>query len=224
MKERVVAPIRRFMGEGGKGPQALLYKETKEFLDENQSNFSYIEGDEGTELRKMLTDPKCYKGNVMKDAKQVLDTLKSKVTAKAAEEREKVEKEVVEKASRIKAIPGYDTLPDECRSNIDARIKEAVSYIKGEPLIAVVRESARQFEEQTYKQLLEKVDRKLNASNDLSGDDSVAVETKPIVRLGAINIGIKQPWLETEEQVDEYLARLRESLVAEIADGKRIQL
>ena len=224
MKERVVAPIRRFMGEGGKGPQALLYKETKEFLDENQSNFSYIEGDEGTELRKMLTDPKCYKGNVMKDAKQVLDALKSKVTAKAAEEREKVEKEVVEKASRIKAIPGYDTLPDECRSNIDARIKEAVSYIKGEPLIAVVRESARQFEEQTYKQLLEKVDRKLNASNDSSGDDSVAVETKPIVRLGTINVGIKQPWLETEEQVDEYLARLRESLVGEIADGKRIQL
>ena len=72
--------------------------------------------------------------------------------------------------------------------------------------------------------MLEKVDRKLKGAGDSNGDDSVAVETKPIVRLGTINVGIKQPWLETEEQVDEYLARLRESLVQEIKDGKRIQL
>ena len=224
MKEETLAPIRRFMGDGGKGPQALLYKEAKEFLDENQSNFNYIEGDEGGELRKMLAEQKCYSGNAMKDAKKKLDSLKDKVATRAAEERTKVEQAVAEKASRIKAIPGYDTLPDECKAKIDNRISQAVSYIKNEPLIAVVRESARQFEEETYKQLLEKVDRKVNGTTESESNETVVVETKPTVLLSSLNISFDKPWLESEQDVDSYVSELAEKLKQVVKDGNRVQL
>ena len=222
LKENLLHPVREFMS----GSKAGLYKEAKQFIEKNETNFDYIDGDEGSDLSRVLNDSKCYAGSAMKDVKSTLESLKKKIEARATEVKATVEAAVNEKATRLKSIPGYETLPDDCKSKIDETISNAVSYIKDQPLIAVVRESGRRFEEDTYQQLLEKVDRKINAPNAASDatDPSPKPEPQPAIPLSGVKVDYGQPWLTTESEVDAYTEKLTEAMKQAIKDGKRIQL
>ncbi len=83
LKEQALDPVRRFMA----GPQAALFAEARSFINHNATNFSYLDGDEHTQLKQLLDDPKCYVGNGMKQAKTLLDNLRSRLETLASEAR-----------------------------------------------------------------------------------------------------------------------------------------
>ena len=83
LKERVVDPIRRFMA----GNQRQIYDEARSYLDAQEANLAYVDGDEAGSLRAILDDPACCAGNRMTQAKALLDALRAKVNARVAEER-----------------------------------------------------------------------------------------------------------------------------------------
>ena len=77
MKEGVIDPVRKFMS----GSQKEIFDRARDFVQTQQPNFAYIEGEESTQVVACLTDPECFKGNRMQQVKTQVDTLQEKVAS-----------------------------------------------------------------------------------------------------------------------------------------------
>jgi len=216
LKENVLDPVRNFMA----GSQAKLFKETQQFVSENDANFSYVEGDEAEELKTVLTDPKCYTGKAMQGVKTKLDALKGKIDEVVARERLAVETTLLEKAEKLKAIEGFDKLPAECKTKLEEEVGQSVDYIRNHVSIPVVRE----YEKQAYSQLLNRIETKIQKASSSAADPTPAPPVKESVQLSSVNVPFSQPWIANAEDVENYLGKLRASLLAEIEAGKRVQV
>ncbi|TXH19452.1 MAG: BREX system P-loop protein BrxC, partial [Gammaproteobacteria bacterium] len=75
MKESVIDPVRKFMS----GPQKGIFDNARKFVQSQEPNFAYIEGDETARVVASLTDPECFKGNRMQQVKTQVETLQEKV-------------------------------------------------------------------------------------------------------------------------------------------------
>lgn len=230
LKEQALDPVRRFMA----GPQAALFAEARSFISHNATNFSYLDGDEHTQLKQLLDDPKCYVGNGMKQAKTLLDNLRRRLETLASEARAAAEQAVTSKVQKLASIDGYDKLTDEQKKQIESIVYETIEQIKTQPLIAVVKEAATRFETSGYSSILSKLTQwtapkpepKPKAADDKSPTPEKSDWKPPIefVGLSHLNVSFERPWLQSETDVDEYLANLRQSMLNAIAAGKRIQI
>ena len=155
----------------------------------------------------------------MQGVKTKLDSLKGKVDEVVARERQAVETTLLEKVEKLKAIDGFDKLPAECKTKLEQEVSQSVDYIKSHASIPVVRE----YEKKVYGDLLKRVDEKIQKATTAPGDP-VAVKTRPSVTLTSIDTNFSQPWLTTEEEVEQYIAQLKQSLLKALQEGKRIQL
>eukprot|EP01052_Picozoa_sp_SAG31_P063497 SAG31_NODE_22422_length_526_cov_0.606557_1_plen_175_part_11 len=155
LKEDLLDPIRKFMGDNANGPQAAVYKEARQFLQKNETNLKYIDNDDAGKIRDILDDPNCYSGNGIRDAKTLLEELKKKVETERKNAQEEAANTIREKSQKIIQFDGFEQLPDEKKTAIESKINEAVEYVKQQPLIAVVRESVNQFNDETYNKILQ---------------------------------------------------------------------
>ncbi|MBB3204908.1 hypothetical protein FHS27_000675 [Rhodopirellula rubra] len=225
-KEDLLDPIRRFMS----GPNASLFGEAKQFLARNETNFGYLDGDESGDLKKILADPKCYAGNSMQQVRSLVDSLKARLETLAADARAAAEEAVTSRVKKLQAIPGYETLTTEQRSEIDAIVKGTVDQIRTQPIIAVVREAATQFENKSYTEILGKVTQWTAPRPDPKDepkDGAPKPEWKPpieFIGLSHLEVDFDKPWLETTDDVDQYISKLREAMAVAVQEGKRIQL
>lgn len=94
----------------------------------------FQEVDEHTQLKQLLDDPKCYVGNGMKQAKTLLDNLRSRLEKLASEARAAAERTVTSKVQKLASIDGYDKLTDEQKKQIDSIVYETIEQIKTQPL------------------------------------------------------------------------------------------
>ena len=76
------------------------------------------------QLKQLLDDPKCYVGNGMKQAKTLLDTLRSRLEKLASEARAAAEQAVTSKVQKLTAIDGFDKLSDQQKQQIDSIVDE----------------------------------------------------------------------------------------------------
>lgn len=222
LKEDVLDPIRRFMS----GPHASLFAEAQAFLVRNETNFSYLDGNEPEDLEKILADPKCYAGNKMKQVRSLVDSLKARLETLAADARAAAEEAVTSRVQKLQSIPGYETLTSEQRGEIDAIVEDTVEQIRTQPIIAVVREAATQFENKSYSEILGKVTQWTTPQPDPENGDPKPEWKPPIVYIGLdhIEFDFDKPWLETTADVDQYIAKLRDAMAAAVHEGKRIKL
>jgi hypothetical protein len=226
LKEQILDPIRRFMA----GPQAALYTEAKSFIDHNATNFSYLDGDEHIQLKQLLDDPKCFAGNGMKQVKTLLDSLRSRLETLATEARAAAEQAVTSKVQKLASIDGYDKLTDAQKQQIDSIVYETIEQIKSQPLIAVVKEAATRFETNGYSSILSRVTQwtapKPPPVPDEAGD-TTPHPVKPAIEYVAqtsLRVDFDKPWLETREDVEQYLDQMRVAMLKVVNEGKRVQL
>lgn len=223
-KEDLIDPIRRFMS----GSQAKLYAEVKEFINTHATNFDYIDGDEADRLRQVISDTKCFVGSGMKDAKDLLDRLRDSISKKSAEVRECAENAIREKVERLHKIEGYESLEQERKVEIQSLVNRALGTLDSQPLIAVVKETASRFEQDGYKTALSKITEWTRPSSPPSSQSGSGNERKPVkieyVPESSISVSFDKAWLESEQDVDDYLAAVREELMKVIGEGKRVQI
>jgi hypothetical protein len=229
LKEDLLDPIRRFMS----GPNANLFAEAKQFLARNETNFAYLDGDESKDLKKILADPKCYAGNSMQQVRSLVDSLKSRLETLATDARAAAEDAVTSRVKKLQAIPGYDTLTTEQRGEIDAIVKGTVDQIRTQPIIAVVREAATQFENKSYTDILKKVTTwttpRSNPKSEIENpkSDDPTPEWKPpieFIGLSHLDVSFDKPFLQSAPDIEAYIDQLRKAMMQAINDGKRIQI
>ena len=228
LKEQLIDPIRKFMS----GPQKDIYSQAKVFVQNQEPNFTYIKGDEVRQIWSVLNDPACFKGNRIQQLKIKLDELKGEVNQKVTEIRTQTIETLGAMQSRMQSMDEYKKLPEARKTELDAPYKKLVDHISQQSLIAVINDSMRYFEEQGYQNLLAKmvemaapIPQKESDSTEAGDHGSQVNEPKvEYISTRKIRVSFEKAWLANESEVDQYLQKLREALLKEIEQGKRIQI
>ncbi len=225
MKEGIIDPIRKFMS----GPQRGIYDRAGKFIQDQEPNFAYIEGDEVESVSEILEHPECFKGNRMQQIKSLLDQLQDKVATKLKEEINSAKNTIDNLEDRLLDMKEFSSLSDDQREEIIKAFNDFTAFIETQKLIAFIRDQLRRFEETTYRQLLTKMIEWIHTLATEASDKPEQAKTKSEVRVEYVSIrNLKIPfnkaWLENEEDVDSYLETMRASLLKEIKHGKRVQI
>jgi len=235
MKESVIDPVRKFMS----GPQKEIFDHAREFMQAQEPNFTYIEGDEAPQIATSLTDAECFKGNRMQQVKTQVETLQGKVTAQIDAEIAKAKEIVASLKDRICGMVEFGALSSEQQEQITRPFNEFNAAIDHQTLIAVIRDSLRRFEESDYQRLLAQMTswtQHVPAPDPASDSGQPAIPSggaKPLskpephieyVLSRSVKVSFDKAWLADETDVDRYLESMREALLDEIRKGKRIQI
>jgi len=225
LKEEIIDPIRTFVN----GPQSEIFETAHTFLQEQKDNFVYLEGAEPENLRVLLSDAQCYKGNHMQQVKALVDTLKSKVTEQVALEISKAKELVDTLKSRLFKMPESGALNPEQQLQIAQPFTDFVKKIETQTLIPVIRDTARIFEEQEYPQLLSLISDLTKPVVDGASTATASETTKPTpkveyVQSKTLQVAFDKPYLSDHPDVERYLEALKAVLVATINSGKRITI
>ena len=240
LKEQVIDPIRKFMSGSQKG----IFDDAKRFVQDQQPNFASIKGDEPAEVVAALADPECFKGNRMQQLKTLVDRLEATVLAQIETEATQAKAAVNTLQSRLCNMPEFFVLAPEQQQQLTQPFDDLEQSIERQNLIAMIRDALRQFEATTYQQLLSQMTTWAQPASPPTpaGDGSKAAapatygvanpSSKPkaaetlikYVSSRSVQVSFDKAWLADEADVDRYLAAMRNALLAEIQDGKRIQI
>ena len=98
------------------------------------------------------------------------------------------------------------------------RIDAILARLSNETQVAIILQTGATFEQDDYPALLSQL------VESQQGEDGDAPQPKPMVSVKTISAPGVAGVLESESDVDNYLAALRTALVATLNDGKRITL
>ena len=229
MKEGVIDPVRKFMS----GPQKDIFDNARKFVQTQEPNFTYIEGDEASQVVATLTDPECFKGNRMQQVKTQLHALKEKVDAAVKKTRESAIETLNTMQSRMKSMTEYQRLPEARRIELDKPYRDLIEHIEQQKLIAVINDRLRYFEEQVYQTLLARMVEMATPrpsptddqeEPDVDGPTQVNEPKVEYMHVRQVRVSYDRAWLADETEVDRYLKSMREALLEAIRKGKRIQI
>ncbi len=237
MKEGAIDPVRKFMS----GPQKGIFDNARKFVQTQEPNFAYIDGDEATQVVASLTDQGCFKGNRMQQVKTQVETLQEKVTAQIEIEIAKAKETVAALKGRLCGMAEFDALNGDQREQVTRPFNEFNTAIARQQLIAVIRDTLRRFEENDYHRLLWQMTSWAQPTPtpkpapELSGTATPDEDTNPTspakaephieyVPSRSVKVSFDKAWLADEADVESYLKSMREALLDEIRKGKRIQI
>ncbi len=238
MKEDVIDPIRKFM----KGPQKEIFDRARKFIQTQEPNFPYIEGDETSQVIEALSGTDCYKNNCMQKVKTTIDTLQGRITEQINAEITKSKAAVDTLKARLCSMAEFEMLTQAQQEQITQPFIQFSEALESQRLIAVIRDNLRRFEESEYGQLLsqtaawakpepEKTEIKEGGKEKTENNGKGTAD--PIVKPAAdveyisrqaISVSYDKAWLADESDLDRYLEATKQAFLAEIRKGKRIQI
>ncbi len=227
MREAVIDPVRDFMD----GEQKKIFDDAYEFVQTNEPNFRYIDGDEVLQVNNALKDPECFKGNRMQQLKTQAEALQMKVIDKISIERTKAKRTIDALQERLCSMTEFSDLSSERQELIVQPFNELRADIERGKLIAVIRDAVHCFERDNYQQQLSQLVAwsETPAIDDAAlkneGNQAPQAETKAeYVSSRSVQVPFDKAWLANESDVEHYLKSMREALLKEIRKGKRIQI
>ena len=224
LKDDVIEPIQKFMN----GPQKEIYDSAKKFIQEQESNFSYLEGDEANKLRTAITDPNCFKGKSMQNIKSLMDTLQKKITLTIDNEIVKAKNKVDAIQKRLCGMSEFNLLNSEQQKEIENSFQQFINSIEAQKLLAVIRDRLRYFEESEYPKLLTQLSNKVTPAYEQQESKEREINSASIapelVSVKTLKVPFTAAWLANENDVDQYLSDMRKAMLDQINDGKRIQI
>ena len=237
LKEKVIDPVRKFMS----GPQKAIFDSAQQFVQAQEANFSYIEGNDSSQIIELLADPECFKNNRMQQVKVLVDTLQVKVTSQIEAEINLAKAATLTLQERLCGMAEYTALSTEQQAQISQPFNEFIQTVERQKLIAVIRDTLRCFEEAEYQRLLSKMTAwaqpvpkpplDQNEGNQVAEPDAgtkpVVVEPVPRIEYmpsRSVRVNFDKAWLADAADVESYLNAMREALLTEISKGKRIQI
>lgn len=231
LKEKVIDPIKMFMN----GPQKEIYDSVRNFVKTQEPNFTYVESDESSQIMATMVDMECFRGNRMHQVKVLVELLQAKISVQIQKEITSAKAAFANLQERLQGMAEFIALSPEQQSQITKPFSSNVETIEKQMLIAVIRDKLRRFEEEEYQSLLVRmsamgrvkpeISARVVPSGDNKGDavNSAEPQIKYVISR-AIHVAFDKAWLADESDVECYLKLMREAMLQEIRDGKRIQL
>lgn len=213
-KENLIDPIQSFLT----GAQRSIYDDASTLLTSHISNLSYLPPGSDESVKNALADPNAFRGNKMAQLKQASVELRTQIDSILATNRAGVTSTIERRKSELIASDSYVKATTEAQQRVNQKVHQTLARVASERQVALILQIGSNFESSEYPTLLDL----LAASPQGGGDD--APPPKQTVSVKTITVPGASGVLETEAQVDEYLADLRNALVQTLNDGKRISL
>lgn len=229
IKKQIISPILGFFNN-----ETLknIYLDSTRFLKEEQPNFNYIDNSEVKKLTDILVDSECYKDNKLSTAKTLQQSIKAKIDVALEKEIADVIATLNILKNKLEILEDFVKLTSEQQSTFIQKFDDAIESINKNTLIAVIKDSVRRFEDDTYQQIMIEIS-KLAApkeqistpSASTSNDTPKVAEPKiEYVSSRTLKIDYNKPWLSDENDVESYIKLMKKALLKEIKDGKRVQV
>lgn len=211
-KEDLIDPIKKFMN----GDQRKIYDDIRLLVNSDTTNLSFVDGDEMDELRSVISHEKPFVGNLIREAKATMDSLKTKILEKIKNEKELAVERVNNIISHFKEKDEFSQLNDGQKEEVLMPFNLALREIKEERYISNIRNIALRVQDSIEaKQLTELL--KLTSKGQ-EKDDVLYIKANNII------ISYDKRELKTDEDVDEYIETLREKYKDQISKSRRIIL
>ncbi|MGH2544551.1 MAG: BREX system P-loop protein BrxC, partial [Ardenticatenaceae bacterium] len=224
LKEKTLDPIRHFMS----GPQKQIYDDAVQFLNDQEANFSYIEGDAADRLRAALAGPQAYTGTTMRQVKTLMDELQLQVQNKVKQVRAAAIARLDERWAQLAAEAEFDALEEDQQAQLRRPFEELRREVERQALIAVIRDSLNRFDSETYPRLLSQMNALAHPTTEETGadEDARAVRDGRIIYVtrSSLQVSFAKATLTDADDVEAYLEALRTALLQAIHEGKRVQL
>ena len=214
MKEDIIDPLTGFM----KGQQRKIFDEAREFMRDQEHNFSYIEREEWGQILSILEDSESFRGSSMRLLKTQMEALRKKVRTQVDVEIAKAKETVGVLKNRLLGMDEFALLSDGQQEQLSKVFEDALVLVGKKEQIPVIRDFARSFEELEYNEMLSRITAWTCSSSEAGNAEKIEC-----VLLRSVRTSFEKVWLEDETDVDRYLKSLREALLVEISKGKRIQ-
>jgi hypothetical protein len=219
MKEERLDPIRRFMS----GANRTIYDDASEFYNRQEPNFSAFDDDRPNRLKAILAHPGCYTGNQMREAKEIVSHLKEDIQAMVEGERQIAIGKMSELQDRLHQMEEYVDIDEAQQSQVDEAFTKVIRELEQQTLIAVIRDVARTFQNQTYPGLLTDISN-FDKGDKGNGQTGVAEGRVEYIAANRLHFSFNKAFLADEADIEAYLEKLRVAMLAAIREGKRIQI
>ncbi len=213
-KDTTIDPIQAFLN----GAQREIYDDASALLSTNTTNLGYLPHGSDDAVRGALADSNAFRGNKMAQLKQATDNLRAEIDSVVAIKRTAVADAIAERRSELLGSDFYTKATSEAQTRVTQRIDETLARVATEAQIALILQIGSNFEASDYPSLLDL----LSASPQGGGENAPA--PKPAVSIKTITVHGASGLIESESDVDAYVAALRGALVQTLNDGKRIIL
>lgn len=211
-KDDLIDPIKTFVN----GQQAVIYDEARTLLTRNEANLAYVPQEDVERVRAFLDDRGIFRGNKTNQLKEAADELRGQIEDVVDAKRRDVQAKIDGRKSDLMASASYTNALPEVQRAVVGRIDTIYSSLRGQTQAAVILQMGSSFEEEHYPSLLNQLE------ESAASDTEVVQPSKPVVFIKKIQVPGCTGTLETEADIDEYLAKYRAALVATLNEGKRI--
>lgn len=221
LKENFYDPILEFWN----GEQKKIYDNILTFKNENQANLEYVEAPEIAKLKETLDHPAPYKGSVMKDAKEALDTLKERITLAIEAERSSLVESVKQKINDLTESSEYEKATAEAKKSALRPFEEILNRADTQKFIGNMKVEQSRLSEMYTEQLNFLIKNKIRKEGEKEG----GVSEPPVPRYTTLRnverqVKVSKSQLESMSDVDNYLKKLRQALEEKITDNYKITL
>lgn len=222
-KEDILDPIKVFMN----GPQRIAYDESIAFLKEEEANFHDLPAEDVKPLQDLAQAATPYRGNAVPLAKAAVTKLRVAIAGLLEQERKNADAVLNDHEQRLMALPDFAKLNATAKAQVLAKSTEARAAIQYARFVTAIRDRVNRYRSIDYPTQLE-----LAASlaapaptRTTSGEKPAPTPPTPTyVPATSLRTKCQLPFLSNEQEIDEWLAALRESAIAEIKQGKRLSL
>lgn len=213
-KDDLIDPIQSFIS----GPQKAIYDDGTALLGTHTSNLNYLPSGSDEAVKAALADPNAFRGNKMAQLKHAADDLRGHIDEVVAANRAAVTNTLNHRRTELTQTAYYVDATPEAQERAVQRIDQTIARVSTENQIALILQIGSNFESSEYPGLLDL----LASSPATPNPDPEPV--KQTVSVKTVEVPDASGVLETEADVDNYLAALRRALLETLNDGKRITL
>lgn len=232
-KEDVLDKIRSFMNSD----QLKIYKAIGLFLNENNSNLRYVESkDETAQLIAIKAQDAPYAGDGMRKAKEAMDTLADRIRQQQDTERTQTRQRLEDAIHRLQEEPDFRKLGEVQQTQMLEPFASRLRNAAKEPLISHIRDSGANLSDIYTRQLNECVrlaqppkpyaPGNTPATPDANEPDNPTSPKEVYITLATTlkKVDADLTRLETEADVEAYLAALKKTLLDQLAQNRKINL
>ncbi|WP_315773571.1 BREX system P-loop protein BrxC [Rhodococcoides kroppenstedtii] len=225
-KDNAIDPIKAFLN----GNQRGIYDAARSFMQENGNNIAYLPAGVADGIETALEDALIFRGNRTSQLGSAVSVLREQLDALIRAERDAATTKIDGYWEQVPISASYAGATEEARQSVFRRTEQVRTRVQHETQISAIRHLAAQFDDTIYPAILDELEAskpvgypkpKVAGEGVPKAPTPAAKQSISIRRLSLPGAG---EVLESEQQVEAYLDRLRSVLVATINDNKRITL
>lgn len=227
-KDNVIDPIKSFLN----GNQHSIFENAVSFLRTNQLNLAHLPVGATDTIMFALEDTQIFRGNKTQQLGKAVTELKQQLQELIDAERAAAVDRINDYWLQVPDSKAYQEATEAAQDSVSRRAQAVMGQVAQETQLPALQNLASHFADIIYPDILDELAAaKRPPASALQSDPSEWTEPAPILPPVKQAVSIKRlalpgagQVLETADDVDAYLDKLRATLLTTINDNKRITL